>query len=92
MKPIKTESIPEINELLSKLPPENLRFITLSMTIAQRVNDILEERGIEKQDFATAMGWTPSGVSKLISGSENLTLRTIAKVEAVLGVSIITFA
>jgi transcriptional regulator with XRE-family HTH domain len=49
---------------------------------------VLEERGLNKADLARLLGTSRANVTALLSGSRNLTIRTLADVATVLGVRI----
>ena len=71
-------------------PPEVQKQVDLCVAIANRVYDLLEERGMSQRDFARALGKTETEVSRWLSGTHNLTIGTIAKMATVLGDDIIT--
>lgn len=50
---------------------------------------VLQEKGWSQKDLAEALGKSTAEVSKWLSGSHNLTLRSIAKMEAALAADII---
>jgi transcriptional regulator with XRE-family HTH domain len=51
---------------------------------ASRVAQLLKASGWTQKEFARALGKSESEVSKWLSGLHNLTLKSIAKMEAVL--------
>lgn len=59
-----------------------------SLEITEKVVSALKEQGMSKQELASRLGVTPQYVSKIIHGGENLTLETISKLEAALGISL----
>lgn len=71
-------------------PPEVQKQADLCVAIANRVYDLLDERGMSQRDFARALGKTETEVSRWLSGTHNLTIATIAKMAVVLGDDIIT--
>ena len=71
-------------------PPEVQKQVDLCVAIANRVYDLLEERGMSQRDLARALGKTETEVSRWLSGTHNLTIATIAKMATVLGDDIIT--
>ena len=71
-------------------PPEVNKQVDLCVAIANRVYDLLEERGMSQRDLARALGKTETEVSRWLSGTHNLTIATIAKMATVLGDDIIT--
>ncbi len=59
----------------------------LSLLITQLTNEInwhMHERGLTRADLASRMGVSPGRVSQVLSGGENLTLRTLASLATAL--------
>jgi DNA-binding Xre family transcriptional regulator len=52
----------------------------LPREVTTAVTWYMAEHGITKREFAQRMGVTPGRVSQILSGDENLTLRTLAAV------------
>jgi len=69
--------------------PEIDAFIAKNLAITDKVHTALEAKGWSKGQFAEAMGKSPSEVSKWLSGMHNLTLKSIIKMEAALGIDLI---
>ncbi len=59
------------------------------MSVALRVLDILDERGLSQQDLAVKMKVTRQYVSKVLKGQENITFETIDKLEQALGIELV---
>ncbi len=78
-----------IQELREKAKPENKRFISLNLDITAQVYALLKQKGMTQKEFAKAIGKNESEVSRWLTGLHNLTLKSIAKMEAVLGEEII---
>ena len=55
-------------------------------------DNLLTERGISQKEFAELMGKRESEISKWLKGTHNFTLRTLAKISAVLDSPIIQVA
>jgi transcriptional regulator with XRE-family HTH domain len=58
-----------------------------SLLITQLMNEInwyMHERGLTRADLASRMGVSPGRVSQVLSGGENLTLRTLASIATAL--------
>ena len=66
--------------------------IDLSFDIANRIDNLLTESGISQKEFAELMGKRESEISKWLKGTHNFTLRTLAKISAVLDSPIIQVA
>jgi ribosome-binding protein aMBF1 (putative translation factor) len=71
---------------------DNRCWLHYSGVIALKIIHRLKETGISKRELASKMGCSPQYVSKLVKGSENLTLETIARLENVLKIDIIKSA
>jgi ribosome-binding protein aMBF1 (putative translation factor) len=70
--------------------PEEVRIFVRQYTdIVLRINQILREKGYTQRDLAEKMKKKPSEINKWLKGNHNLTLKTIAKLEAQLGEPII---
>lgn len=81
----------KIMDSIRKTTPENTnKQVDFGVAIANRVYDLLKERNMTQRDFAKALNKTETEVSRLLSGTHNLTLSSIAKMATVLGDDIIT--
>lgn len=67
-------------------------YLEKSTKIAVAVLSILRERRMTKQELAEKMEVSAQYVSKIVKGSENLTLETISKLERALDVELIRIA
>lgn len=72
----------------AKWRKENRAWLKRSQAIALRVLRSLRSRKMSQKDLAEMMGVTPQHISKIVKGRENLTLETIAKLEAALGIAL----
>lgn len=57
--------------------------------IVVRINEILQQKGYTQKELTERMNKKPSEINKWLKGNHNLTLKTIAKLEAELGEPII---
>lgn len=78
-----------MDEIRETMSPEMKKQMELSVSIANRIYEILEAKGLSQKDFALLMGKTETEVSRWLSGTHNLTLSTIAKISTALGEEII---
>lgn len=70
--------------------PEEVRiFVRQCTDIVVRINQLLLQKGLSQKDLADKMNKRPSEISKWLKRPHNLTLKTIAKLEAELGEPII---
>lgn len=60
----------------------------LLIQAGDQLNEILNLRGMKRQDLAEKLGVTPGRVSQALRGDENLTLRSLAKLAHALGAEI----
>lgn len=72
-------------EMLDEVPKETEIFARLYADLVLRVNSILAEKGLTQRALAEQLDKSPSEINKWLSGSHNFTLRSIAKLEAELG-------
>lgn len=78
-----------MDEIRQTMTPEMKKQMELSVSIANRIYEILEEKGMSQKDLAHALGKTETDVSRWLSGTHNLTTATIAKISIALGQDII---
>jgi|GEM_PF-495880 len=64
------------------------RFVDHSFDVVNKIHAILEKQGKTQRDLAVMLGKNESEVSKWMRGTHNFTLKSIAKIEAVLGENI----
>lgn len=70
--------------------PEELRIFARQYTdIVIRINELIKAKGYTQKDLAEKLNKRPSEINKWLKGNHNLTLKTIAKLEAQLGEPII---
>ncbi len=79
-----------MDEIRSTITPEMKMQMELSVAIANRIYDILEEKGMSQKEFARLMGKTETEVSRWLSGTHNMTLATLCKISIALGENILT--
>ena len=68
---------------------ENAEWLNTSAKIALSIRTLLRTLGISQAELAKRMDVTPAQVTKILSGKENLGLKTICKVEAALNAEIV---
>lgn len=61
------------------------RFVDHSFDVVNKIHEILEKQGKTQRDLAKLLGKNESEVSKWMQGTHNFTLKSIAKIESVLG-------
>lgn len=78
-----------MDEIRQTMTPEMKRQMELSVQIANRIYEIMEEKGLSQKNLASLLGKTETEVSRWLSGTHNLTLATIAKISVALNTDII---
>lgn len=84
---MKTNKI--LDEIRGHISPDVKKQLEISVSLANRVYDILEKKGMSQKDLAKLLGKTETEVSRWLSGTHNLTIATIAKISVALGEDII---
>lgn len=62
---------------------------SLKLQIANKVREILEEKGLRQQELADRTGFTKSYISLVLAAKINITVDTIEALEKALGEKII---
>ena len=66
-------------------------WLQYSRKIAIKVAVAMKQQGLSRQDVADRMGCSPQYISKLLKGTENLSLETICKLEDALNIAILQY-
>lgn len=82
------QPLPDEERQQMKYQIENRDWLLLSVKLAMKIRNLMAIEGINQSELARRMGVTPAQVTKILSGQENLGLKTIAKVETALGKSL----
>ena len=77
-------------EELAKVADDVKMELDMSFALADKIDAILKEKNISQKQLAKKMGKTEAEVSRWLGGTHNFTLRTIAKISAALGVTLLT--
>lgn len=75
--------------ILAETPEETKIFVNLYADILVRIKQLLKEKGHTQKSFAEKLEKRPSEINKWLTGNHNLTLKSIAKMQAELGEPII---
>lgn len=75
--------------ILDRTPEETRIFVRKYADIVVRINQLLKAKGFSQKHLAESMAKKPSEISKWLNGEHNFTLRSLVKLEAELGESII---
>lgn len=84
-KPLQASSM----EFLRKLA-EDAAWMRMSMHIATEIRYQLKTQRLTQADLARRMGVKPAQITKILSGKENLSLKTVCRLEEALGCRLLT--
>ncbi|CAH0999454.1 hypothetical protein LEM8419_00754 [Neolewinella maritima] len=76
-------------EALERIPQDTRRFAKTSVEVIDQIHSELKRKGWKQNDLAKALGKQESEVSKWLTPGHNFTLKSLAKIEAALEVSIL---
>jgi transcriptional regulator with XRE-family HTH domain len=82
----------KLKKIRANTPKEIKLMIDHSFAIVDRIDEIMTKKGISQRQLAELLGKRESEVSKWMRGTHNFTIKTIAKLEAVLGEPIFQIA
>jgi transcriptional regulator with XRE-family HTH domain len=78
------------DQILNETPQADKNFIANSLNIAHQIISVMEQKGLRQKDLAAGLGKTEAEISRWLSGTHNFTIKTISKIQAILGEQIIT--
>lgn len=71
---------------------ENAGWLRLARQFAVILIGYMQDNGLKRADLAARLGVSPQYVSKLLSGTENLSFKSIANIEEKLGITCFAIA
>ena len=71
------------------LTPEIQKQVDMQVMIANRIYDLLEQKGMSQKDLALRLGKTETEISRWLSGTHNITMASLAKIAVALDDDII---
>lgn len=80
---------PRFEERRRSIPKEIDVYVTRSFDIVDRIHEILKMKNLSQKDLAFLLDKKESEVSKWMSGTHNFTLKTLIRIEDILGFPII---
>jgi transcriptional regulator with XRE-family HTH domain len=75
--------------VLNNTPEETREFMRLYGDIAVRIDALMKKKGFSQKQLAEQLGKKPSEINKWLKNPHNYTLRTLAKLQTVLGGTIV---
>jgi len=79
----------QLQERRKKISKDVDIFVKQSFDIVDRIHEILVKQGKDQKYLAKALGKSESEISKWMTGTHNFTIKTLAKIETVLGEPVI---
>ena len=79
-----------LRELLGNITPEERAEARLSFQISNRIDSLMQEKGLSNKQFADAIGKRPSEITRWLSGEHNFTISTLAMLSSFFGKSIVS--
>lgn len=81
-----------LREELGNIPEAERRAYLFTDRIAQRIDDVMKQKGVTKSRLAQMTGKRPCEVTKWLSGSHNFTCRTLSLISDALQADIVNVA
>jgi antitoxin component HigA of HigAB toxin-antitoxin module len=89
-RPREVENTSLFDEILNETPQDVKNFVDNALEIAHQIGVLMENKGLLQKDLANLLGKSEAEISRMLSGTHNLTIKSISKIEAVLNAKIIT--
>ena len=78
----------QVITLLAEITPAEKLSTYTKMQLAARIEDLINEKGWNKSQFASMLNKQPSEVSKWLSGTHNFTIDTMADIANLFEISV----
>lgn len=78
-----------MDEIRSTISPEMKLQMEMSVSIANRIYEILEAKGMTQKDLASLLGKKEAEISKWMRGTHIFTIDTLVSIEKALGAPIL---
>jgi len=79
-----TDNTSAFERLKAKIKPHDREFAVLTLDIVDQIHEILESKNWNQKILAEKMGKRESEISRLLSGTHNLSISTLAKIQVAL--------
>lgn len=66
---------------------ENEIWLRMSRSVALTIVDYMQEKNLSRTEMAKTLQVSPQYLSRILSGTENFSIKSVARIEATLGVS-----
>lgn len=77
------------DRIAARTPERTRRMVAKMLDVAERIQAVLDEKGMTQKDLANALHKSESEISKWLSGTHNMELKTIVRIEEALGEDIL---
>ena len=84
----KRHGSPLIKKIMAEITPEEKQRVANKMLLAARLDDLMQEKGWGKSQFAEKVDRNPSEITKWLSGLHNFTLDTLTDISLAFGLSL----
>ncbi|MCC6723276.1 MAG: helix-turn-helix transcriptional regulator [Saprospiraceae bacterium] len=78
------------DRISAKIPKETRVQVSKTLDIVERIQAILDAKGMSQKDLAAALDKNPSEISRWMTGLHNFELKTLVKIEETLSEEIFT--
>lgn len=76
-------------DCVAAIPEDRMAEFELSFSIAERIVEVLKQKGITRRELANRLGKRESEISKWLTGRHNFTISTLSHISSALGQDII---
>lgn len=84
------EGAKHFREVIKETPKDERLQMEWSFSLSDAIDTALQEQGITKKELAERTGTSCAAVSRWLSGGHNFTLSTLARIQSVLDVQLIS--
>lgn len=74
-----------LREIFEEMPNEKREAARLSFAVSDRLNYLMESKGLTKKQLADSLGKRPNEITRWLSGEHNFTLSTISMLSSFFG-------
>jgi len=76
-------------DCIAAISKDRMAEFELSFSIAERIVEVLKQKGMTRRDLANRLGKRESEISKWLTGRHNFTISTLSHISSALGQDII---
>ena len=69
---------------------ENERWLRMSRSVSLAIIDYMQENNLSRTKIADKLGVSQQYLSRILSGTENLSLKSLAKIEIAFGITLVS--